>query len=115
MNNSVTTQNSVFFRISYVILEWGIIVEIAKMLLKTHNRDEMIQPFQQGEVMKHQPWWRRPLIGETSAWEKLKEIFFKPDVPHEQILEHDTAMQEAEKLANVIAKFDSLMILNLFY
>jgi len=77
------------------------------MLLKTHNRDEMIQPFQQGEVMKHQPWWRRPLIGETSAWEKLKEIFFKPDVPHEQILEHDTAMQEAEKLANVIAKFDS--------
>ncbi|QDZ38933.1 hypothetical protein FRE64_02640 [Euhalothece natronophila Z-M001] len=56
----------------------------------------------------HQPWWNRSIMGDNSALESLKKLFSsKAEIPSKYVIEHDQAMQEAERLASFITKLDS--------
>ena len=65
----------------------------------------MVQQIEQ--KTENQPWWNRPLIGENSVLESLKERFSKAEIPNHHVIEHDRALQETEKLARFIAGLDS--------
>lgn len=68
----------------------------------------MVQQIERKTEKENQPWWNRPLVGKQSALESLKQVFSnKPEVPNNQVIEHDRAMQEAEKLTTFITKLDS--------
>lgn len=57
--------------------------------------------------IRKKSWWNCLIKRNKKVLEQLRATLFKPKVPHEQIVEHDQAMQEAEKLANLVATFDS--------
>lgn len=77
-----------------------------QLSIATSKSSDMVQQIEQ--KTENQPWWNRSILGEESVWQSLKQVFSnKPEVPNHQVIEHDRAMQEAEKLARFIAKLDS--------
>ncbi|MFP4134078.1 MAG: hypothetical protein ACLFRN_07125 [Halothece sp.] len=65
----------------------------------------MVQQIEQ-ETENH-PWWNRPILGENSAWQSLKEVFSKAEIPNHHVIEHNRMMREVEKLAGFIATLDN--------